>query len=76
MTKFILNDQDVSTDLPNGLTLLDFIRYEKNMMGTKIGCREGDCGACTVLTGELKNGKMQYKSVTSCITPRDFHHKS
>ena len=51
------------------MTLLDFIRYEKHLMGTKIGCREGDCGACTVLIGSLSEGKMNYISMTSCITP-------
>ncbi len=49
--------------------MLDFIRYEKQLVGTKIGCREGDCGACTALVGTLKNGEVHYQSVTSCITP-------
>lgn len=69
MINFILNDKLISTDSPKGMTLLDFVRYEKNLTGTKIGCREGDCGACTVLVGELTEGKMEYLSVTSCITP-------
>lgn len=69
MLKFILNNKTISTDVPKGMTLLDFVRYEKNLVGTKIGCREGDCGACTILIGELINGKMVYNSVTSCITP-------
>ena len=47
MIDFILNDQDVSTDQPPGSTVLDFARYHKDLKGTKIGCREGDCGACT-----------------------------
>ncbi len=67
MTKFILNNTDIETNLPNGTTLLDFIRYEKNLKGTKIGCREGDCGACTILVGTLENGEVQYQSATSCL---------
>lgn len=69
MTNFILNDKLISTNISEGMTLLDFVRYEQNLVGTKIGCREGDCGACTVLIGELNNGVMEYKSITSCITP-------
>lgn len=38
-------------------------------MGTKIGCREGDCGACIVLVGELKNNKLHYFSMTCCLMP-------
>ena len=67
--EFILNDRSIKTDKPGGMTLLDFIRYEKHLMGTKIGCREGDCGACTVLIGSLSEDKMNYISMTSCITP-------
>jgi len=67
--EFILNDRSIKTDKPGGMTLLDFVRYEKHLMGTKIGCREGDCGACTVLIGSLSGDKMNYISMTSCITP-------
>lgn len=69
MIQFILNNKPVSTDLPPGLPLLDFIRYNQQLFGTKIGCREGDCGACTILTGELKNNKLTYRSATSCLMP-------
>lgn len=67
--QFILNNNTVHTQLPSGTLLLDFIRYHKNLTGTKIGCREGDCGACTVLIGELIDGELKYRSVTSCLTP-------
>jgi xanthine dehydrogenase small subunit len=69
LTKFILNNKEITTALPQGMLLLDFIRYQQNLKGTKIGCREGDCGACTVLTGELCDGKVKYQSATSCLTP-------
>ena len=64
MIQFILNNQLIKTDKPASTTLLDFVRYDENLRGTKIGCREGDCGACTVLIGELSDGKMIYKSAT------------
>lgn len=69
MIRFILNDRAVQTDLPSGSTVLDFVRYHKRLTGTKIGCREGDCGACTVLVGDLENGKLVYRSMTSCLMP-------
>jgi xanthine dehydrogenase small subunit len=67
LIQFILNDKPVNTALPKGVLLLDFIRYHQYLTGTKIGCREGDCGACTVLVGELKNGELVYRSATSCL---------
>lgn len=69
MTEFVLNDKIIRTEKPSGSLLLDFVRYDKTLTGTKIGCREGDCGACTVLIGEIANGQMKYKQVTSCLTP-------
>ncbi|WP_430968825.1 FAD binding domain-containing protein [Spongiimicrobium sp. 2-473A-2-J] len=69
MIKFILNNELVQTKLNPGMTLLDFIREQKQLKGTKIGCREGDCGACTVLVGEENQSRMRYESITSCISP-------
>ncbi len=69
MIKFILNDNDIETDQPSGSTVLDFVRYHKNLKGTKIGCREGDCGACTVLVGELADDAVKYRTMTSCLMP-------
>ncbi|MEO8148741.1 MAG: FAD binding domain-containing protein [Bacteroidia bacterium] len=83
MIKFILNEKEISTDVSPGTTLLDFIRYHQNLKGTKIGCREGDCGACTVLVGSLTpdlplkrdrlsprgewRNDLRYRSATSCL---------
>src|SRR5690349_23760069 len=69
MIKFILNNQEIETDLSPGITVLDFARYRQNLKGTKIGCREGDCGACTLLAGELVDDKVRYRSMTSCLMP-------
>lgn len=69
MPRFILNDKLVDTSLPSGSTVLDFVRYHKRLTGTKIGCREGDCGACTVLVGDIENEQLVYRSMTSCLMP-------
>lgn len=69
MIKFILNNQTIETDLPKGTTVLDFARYYKNLKGTKIGCREGDCGACTILVGEMSGETVKYRTQTSCLMP-------
>lgn len=71
MIEFFLNDQPIRTDEPQASALLDFVRYHEHLKGTKIGCREGDCGACTVLVGELAaDGQtVNYQSMTSCLTP-------
>ncbi|AII51163.1 FAD binding domain-containing protein [Hymenobacter sp. APR13] len=71
MLEFILNDQPIRTHEAPASALLDFVRYHEQLKGTKIGCREGDCGACTVLVGELSaDGQtVNYQSMTSCLTP-------
>ncbi|TCZ66530.1 FAD binding domain-containing protein [Flaviaesturariibacter aridisoli] len=69
MIRFLLNDTAVATDRAAGGTVLDFVRYHKRLTGTKIGCREGDCGACTVLVGDFENGRLIYRSATSCLMP-------
>ena len=49
-------------------TLLNYIRTKLKKTGTKEGCAEGGCGACTVVLGELKNNEINYKTINSCIT--------
>jgi len=48
-------------------TILQHLREDLHCTGTKEGCAEGDCGACTVVIGSLENGKLEMKAVNSCI---------
>ncbi len=66
---FICNDSEIEVTVHPGLVLLDFLRKELYLTGTKEGCREGDCGACTVLIGKLIDNDIKYYSVNSCLLP-------
>jgi len=65
--RFYLNSRLVETNRPHGSILVDFIRGEQRHTGTKIGCREGECGACTVLLGKTRCAVFSYKAVASCL---------
>ena len=67
--QFILNDRDVCVAESPGLLVLDYLRRTEKLMGTKEGCKEGDCGACVVLIGEMRGDKVVYQPVTSCMVP-------
>lgn len=69
MITFILNDKLIETDFPSGYVLLDFLRKNQRLTGTKEGCREGDCGACTVLIGQLEEEDLKYRTINSCLFP-------
>lgn len=69
MPSFILNDTLIRTGAPPGEALLDFIRDECGLTGTKEACREGECGACTVLVGTPGPGGVGYRACASCLLP-------
>ncbi len=68
-TTFILNHDTISTTESPGTLVLDYLRRKQKLVGTKEGCKEGDCGACVVLVGELTGASVSYKPVTSCLMP-------
>jgi xanthine dehydrogenase small subunit len=66
--RFLLNGRDMSVnDVAGSQTLLDFLRLDQRLTGSKEGCAEGDCGACTVLVGRLHNGQLKYEAINACI---------
>jgi xanthine dehydrogenase small subunit len=66
--RFVLNGRDVSVpEVAADHTLLDFLRLDRRLTGTKEGCAEGDCGACTVLVGRLTEAGLRYEPVNACI---------
>jgi xanthine dehydrogenase small subunit len=69
LISFVLNASTVTFDVPAGRPLLDVIRRDADLKGTKHACREGDCGSCVVLVGEPTGGAVRYRAVTSCLMP-------
>ena len=66
--QFLRRGQPVALgNVPPDRTLLQLLRDDLGCTGTKEGCGEGDCGACTVVLGEARDGTVHYSAVNSCI---------
>ena len=67
--RFWLNGRPQTVSVAPGLTTLELLNDRLSLHGTKSSCNEGDCGACTVLIGQSKDGKISYQAVNSCLYP-------
>ncbi len=69
MIQFLLN-RELRTEhaLDPNVTVLQYLREHVGKTGTKEGCASGDCGACTVVVGELDGEKVRYRTLNSCLT--------
>ncbi|AXS40592.1 xanthine dehydrogenase small subunit [Breoghania sp. L-A4] len=66
--RFFRRGETVSlTNVGPAETLLDYLRLREGSCGTKEGCGEGDCGACTVAIGRVQDGVVRYEPVNACI---------
>lgn len=69
MIQFLLN-RELRTEhvLDPNVTVLNYLREHVGKTGTKEGCASGDCGACTVVVGELIGERVRYRTLNSCLT--------
>lgn len=75
MIEFYLNGQPQRLAADAHLSVLELLREQLGMTGTKEGCASGDCGACTVAIGEPDTtGELRYRSANACIMPAHQLH--
>jgi len=65
---FVLNGETVREEgVAPSTTVLDYLRVRRHLTGTKEGCAEGDCGACTIAIGRVEKGGVRWQAVNSCL---------
>ncbi|MCP4335050.1 MAG: xanthine dehydrogenase small subunit [Gammaproteobacteria bacterium] len=66
--RFLLDGERIELEVTDpAQTLLQYLREDLRRMGSKEGCAEGDCGACTVVIAELDEDRLRYRAVNACI---------
>ena len=67
--QFLLNNKIYKIKNPDpNKTILSYVRDDLKKTGTKEGCAEGGCGACTIVLAELNKNKIIYKAINACIS--------
>ena len=68
IVKFVYKNKIIEIKNPDtNETILNYVRTKLKKTGTKEGCAEGGCGACTIVIGELEKNNIKYKKINYCI---------